>query len=130
MFRTLGGLLWRGRKRIRSGAPAPDPYGDWIRANAPRDPADAAGACGIYCDDMRKVFPELKLITGHYSDPLTNSMYEHFWLEAPDGSVVDPTAIQFPTRGYGSYHPLSGEQKEEYERRLRGMDPRQRAGDP
>jgi hypothetical protein len=81
-------------------------YAEWIRANAPATPDEARGECGPATARMLLAFPELERICGFYRDPVLGHDYQHFWLEAPDGSVVDPTGIQFPafTSGEGSYH--------------------------
>ena len=33
---------------------------------------------------------------------------EHWWAKAPDGTIVDPTADQFPSKGMGDYEEYRG----------------------
>ena len=68
------------------------------------DLGNAYGQCHTESKCMAKQFPELKLTRGHYYDDIWGRR-EHWWLTADDGSIVDPTANQFPTRGQGVYYP-------------------------
>ncbi len=66
----------------------------------------AYGACERVCRAMKDKFNELELIRGHYY--CTNwGRREHWWLKAPDGEMLDPTAIQFPSKGFGDYEELA-----------------------
>lgn len=47
---------------------------------------------------MQRKFPEMKRIRGHYHCLLTG-LRPHWWLQAPDGQIVDPTASQFNPGG-------------------------------
>jgi len=76
-------------------------YTDWIRANVPENPL---GDCLKWAEAMRAVFPELTLVRGHYYC-IVWGQRGHWWLVAPDGKIVDPTADQFPTKGTGVYEP-------------------------
>jgi hypothetical protein len=51
---------------------------------------------------MVAVFPELRRVRGHYYCPIWGER-AHWWLVAPDGLIVDPTAAQFPSLGGGEY---------------------------
>jgi hypothetical protein len=51
--------------------------------------------------------PTLTLVRGHYLDPIWGEQ-EHWWCVKPDGTVVDPTAKQFPSKGNGVYIPFNG----------------------
>lgn len=54
--------------------------------------------CMLASKEMSIEFPELRLVRGHYY------YSEHWWLEAPDGSIVDPTKEQFlPGYEYKEY---------------------------
>lgn len=54
---------------------------------------------------MLAEFPELTLVRGHYVCPIWG-LREHWWLVDSAGVVVDPTAEQFPSKGWGEYIPL------------------------
>lgn len=73
-------------------------YKKWIDDHIP-DKMSAYGNCHIFCNKMRREFPELILVRGWYKDPAYNKKQTHFWLETKDGEVVDPTIKQFPTQG-------------------------------
>jgi hypothetical protein len=73
-------------------------YLDWIAANI----AKAYGECAEATDRMAAAFPELTRVRGHYYCPIWGER-AHWWLVAPDGSIVDPTASQFPSGGMGQY---------------------------
>lgn len=69
-------------------------YLDWISTNVT---GPCAGFCHYYSYRMRDAFPELRLVAGRYVHP--QAVATHWWLETPDGEVVDPTASQFPSGG-------------------------------
>lgn len=71
----------------------------------------AFGYCKPVCQEMNKVFPELKLVRGHYYDASWGERM-HWWLVDPDGNIIDPTAIQFPSKGKGVYIPWDESQPE------------------
>ncbi len=52
--------------------------------------------------------PSLKLIRGHYYCPLWNRNEPHWWTERPDGTIFDPSSLQFPSNGSGIYTPFNG----------------------
>lgn len=52
--------------------------------------------------------PTLTAVRGHYFCPIWNSNEPHWWAVAPDGTIVDPSARQFPSNGMGIYEPFSG----------------------
>ncbi len=76
-------------------------YDEWIKANAPENPR---GLCKEICKRMKGVFPELRLVRGHFDDPIWGKR-GHWWLLEPAGTVVDPTVSQFPGGGLGEYLP-------------------------
>jgi len=51
------------------------------------------GECLPVCRQMLARFPELTLHGGYVHTPLGPDL--HYWLTAPDGGLVDPTASQF-----------------------------------
>ncbi len=77
----------------------------WLKTNNPY------GRCADATEAMKAAFPELTRVRGYYLDAAWGSR-EHWWLTAPDGSIVDPTAEQFPTLGKGHYEPWDETQKE------------------
>lgn len=52
--------------------------------------------------------PTLRLVRGHYHCPLWNKDEPHWWCVKPDGTIVDPTARQFPSKGLGIYTEFNG----------------------
>lgn len=52
--------------------------------------------------------PSLTLVRGHYYCPIWNVTEPHWWTVRPDGSVFDPSAAQFPSKGIGEYIPFDG----------------------
>lgn len=84
-----------------------DPYEAWIADNV----VDPHNACREITLAMQEVFPELTRVRGHYYCPYTGER-PHWWLVAPDGTIVDPTADQFPSKGSGVYVPWDESQPE------------------
>jgi hypothetical protein len=72
---------------------------DWLLSHS------SIAACSSATWDMMRTFPELRRVRGHYYCTIWGPR-EHWWLIATDGSVVDPTAEQFPSRGTGEYVEL------------------------
>jgi len=52
--------------------------------------------------------PTLRLVRGHYYCPLWGRDEQHWWCVKSDGTIVDPTARQFPSRGLGTYTEFNG----------------------
>ena len=59
--------------------------------------------CSQFTRRMAEQFPELRRVAGFYKSPAGASHGEHWWLETPDGVIVDPTADQWPSKGTGKY---------------------------
>lgn len=76
-------------------------YRVWIEENV----TDTYGKCAEVTEAMVAVFPELTRIRGFYMCEAWG-VREHWWLVAPDGEIVDPTAGQFPSKGTSEYVPL------------------------
>jgi hypothetical protein len=76
-----------------------DAYRDWITANVE---GDGYGKCAEATQAMAAAFPELRRVRGHYYCSVWGER-SHWWLVAEDGSIVDPTAGQFPSIGLGGY---------------------------
>lgn len=47
------------------------------------------GLCGLWSKKFQEKYPELKIQRGFYSGR------EHWWCVEPDGTIVDPTFLQF-----------------------------------
>jgi len=75
-------------------------YNSWIQDNYP-DPQSARLQCLEATEKMVSVFPELKRVRGlaavkePHDFPPTRT--PHWWCVTPEGSIVDPTAHQYPT---------------------------------
>jgi hypothetical protein len=82
-------------------------YAEWITAHRnPDDPFHGRGACESLSSLMAQEFPELRQTAGYYYDSCWGPQ-QHWWCVAPDGTVVDPTSEQFPSKGRGTYEELS-----------------------
>ena len=64
------------------------------------------GNCKEMCE-LVKEDPTLTLVRGHYYDPSWGEQ-PHWWCTKPDGTIVDPTKDQFPSKGDGVYVPFDG----------------------
>lgn len=73
-------------------------YREWM-ANVD---GDGYGKCAETTIAMQEAFPELARVRGFYHCPLWGQR-AHWWLVTPDGAIVDPTAMQFPSGGLGLY---------------------------
>ena len=65
------------------------------------------GKCAKMSHDACQEDPTLTLVRGHYVCPFWGSQ-PHWWTTRPDGSVYDPTKLQFPSQGNGDYVPFNG----------------------
>lgn len=74
-------------------------YATWIRDHVE---GDGYGKCRQVSGMMALVFPELKRVYGTYYCWIWGPR-NHFWLVTAENHVVDPTAMQFPSRGCGTY---------------------------
>lgn len=63
------------------------------------------------CKEMSEALivedPSLTLVRGHYYCPFWGEQ-PHWWTKKPDGTVIDPTKDQFPSKGNGSYIEFNG----------------------
>lgn len=64
--------------------------------------SEAYGACSEATIAMAAAFPELRRVRGHYYCPVWGER-AHWWLTDFAGTIIDPTAIQFPSKGTGQY---------------------------
>lgn len=65
------------------------------------------GKCREMSEAAAAADPTLTVVRGYYHCPMWGAQ-EHWWCTAPDGSIVDPTAAQFPSKGIGEYIAFSG----------------------
>jgi hypothetical protein len=81
-------------------------YQEWIEANV----SEPYGKCAEATAAMLAAFPELRRVRGHYHDGFCGER-AHWWLVAPDGTIVDPTHAQFPDIGgaYVEHDPSAAE---------------------
>jgi len=83
-------------------------YEEWIVANVR---GGGYGKCKETCEAMAAAFSELKLVRGHYWC-WSWGVRTHWWLVDPQGGIVDPTKMQFPSKGLGDYEPWEEGEKE------------------
>jgi hypothetical protein len=80
--------------------------------NAHRKPMyDDWGNCKENCLKMQEEFPELELIRGHVLTAHDPKEWTHWWLQSPEGEVVDPTVSSTLILAYmpweeGSQEPI------------------------
>ncbi len=51
--------------------------------------------------------PTLTLVRGYYWDGAWGKQ-AHWWCVRADGTIFDPTVLQFPSKGTGEYEPFDG----------------------
>lgn len=63
------------------------------------------GKCKEACEALQKVMPELILVRGWYNQPeWPRTSCQHWWLKTPEGTIIDPTALQFPMPNIVGYY--------------------------
>lgn len=83
-------------------------YAEWIAQHVVED---GTGQCAEVTKQMAAAFPELTRVRGHYYCDRWGER-THWWLVTADGTIVDPTAQQFPSKGTGTYVPwVEGEEE-------------------
>jgi hypothetical protein len=75
--------------------------------NGQNDYQEFRGKCREMSEAAVRADPSLRLVRGHYVCPFWGQQ-AHWWAEKPDGTVVDPTARQFPSKGSGDYVEFDG----------------------
>lgn len=73
----------------------------------PSDYMRFRGKCREMSEALCAADPTLTLVRGHYFCPEWGEQ-AHWWCQRPDGTIVDPTAAQFPSKGSGDYVPFDG----------------------
>lgn len=72
------------------------------------DAQQLRGQCRRLSEQACANDPSLTLVRGWYDDPFWGAQ-EHWWATAPDGTIHDPTAAQFPCGGVAEwYRPFTG----------------------
>lgn len=66
------------------------------------------GKCKELSEAAVAADPALTLVRGHYWCPVWGTREPHWWTVRSDGSIHDPTAQQFPSKGLGVYEPFDG----------------------
>ena len=66
------------------------------------------GKCKEMSEALVASDPSLTLVRGHYFCPIWNSDEPHWWCVDAQGEIVDPTMLQFPSKGKGIYTPFNG----------------------
>lgn len=66
------------------------------------------GKCLEFCNEAIEKDPTLTLVRGHYYCPIWNTEDAHWWTVREDGTIYDPTCLQFPSNGMGIYTPFDG----------------------
>lgn len=65
------------------------------------------GKCKEFSEKAVAEDPTLTLVRGHYYCPHWGEQ-PHWWTVRPDGTIHDPTKLQFPSEGKGLYVPFNG----------------------
>ena len=65
------------------------------------------GKCKEMSEELIKQDNTLTLVRGFYYDPVWGQE-AHWWTKKPDGTIVDPTKDQFPSKGSGVYEEFDG----------------------
>ena len=72
------------------------------------------GKCKEMAEEACRKDSNLRLVRGYYWCPMWGKN-EHWWAQRPDGTVVDPSVRQFPTKGAGAdYEEFDGRIECEY----------------
>ena len=59
------------------------------------------GKCQEACQDAVRRDSGLRIVRGWYYCPVWGKQ-AHWWCVKPDGTIMDPTVRQFPTKGVGA----------------------------
>lgn len=67
------------------------------------------GRCKEMSEALVKADPTLTLVRGHYYCPYWSvDPHPHWWVKDQEGNIIDPTALQFPSKGKGIYTEFDG----------------------
>ena len=64
------------------------------------------GKCKEFCEKALLDDPTLTIVRGYYHDAIWGRQ-THWWTEKQDGTIYDPTKLQFPDQN-GEYEKFSG----------------------
>lgn len=64
------------------------------------------GKCKQLCDQALIEDASLRIVRGHYHDAFWGKQ-PHWWTERADGSIFDPSKLQFPDQN-GEYEEFNG----------------------
>lgn len=64
------------------------------------------GNCKQFCEQAILNDPSLRLVRGYYHDAFWGKQ-PHWWTERNDGSIFDPSKLQFPDKN-GEYEEFDG----------------------
>ncbi len=70
--------------------------------------AQFRGRCEELSKAAAKDDPSLTVVRGWYTCPIWRREEPHWWTVRADGTIYDPTAEQFPSKGMGLYTPFTG----------------------
>lgn len=62
------------------------------------------GKCKEMAEAAVAADPTLRLVRGHYLEPLWGREEAHWWTVRPDGTIFDPTRLQFPSGGVAEFY--------------------------
>ena len=65
------------------------------------------GKCKEFVDKAIEEDSTLIAVRGYYHCPIWGKQ-SHWWCKKEDGTIVDPTARQFPSKGIGDYEEFDG----------------------
>lgn len=65
------------------------------------------GKCKEFSEKLVLKNPSLRLVRGWYHCPFWGQQ-GHWWCEDSHGNIVDPTKLQFPSKGNGTYEEFNG----------------------
>jgi|SRR5665647_377034 len=71
------------------------------------DYTEFRGKCKELSEEAIAQDPTLILVRGHYHCPVWGEQ-PHWWTVKPDGTIFDPSARQFPSKGIGRYIEFDG----------------------
>jgi hypothetical protein len=66
------------------------------------------GLCKELSESAAQADPSLTLVRGYYICEEFGKQ-PHWWTVKPDGSIFDPSCLQFPSGGTGTYIPFTGD---------------------
>jgi hypothetical protein len=66
------------------------------------------GKCKEFCEQAIANDPSLTLVRGYYHCPFQKQKEQHWWTVTSDGTIYDPTKLQFLSNGAGEYEVFNG----------------------